>query len=163
MAFLKTHPQKENITFPVLVPNLKGLEAAIKSGATEVAIFGAASEGFSKANINCTIDESLARFKEVCDVALAKGIRVRGYVSTPTPQFPNLLYFSLSIFHISTRGYFYLYTSANRRYVSCIIACPYDGPTPPSTVLRIAQQMLSIGCYEISLGDTIGVGTPSQI
>jgi hydroxymethylglutaryl-CoA lyase len=84
MAFLKTHPQKENITFPVLVPNLKGLKAAIQSGATEVAIFGAASEGFSKANINCSIEESLARFKEVCDVALANEIRVRGYIHLVT-------------------------------------------------------------------------------
>jgi|SRR5579859_2208572 len=107
MAFLKTHPQKENITFPVLVPNLKGLEAAIKSGATEVAIFGAASEGFSKANINCTIDESLARFKEVCDVALAKGIRARGYISTPPPQFelPIFRDYSTSILHLYTLRY----------------------------------------------------------
>ena len=92
MAFLKTHPQKENITFPVLVPNLKGLDAAIAAGATEIAIFGAASEGFSKANINCSIDESLVRFKEVCSAALSKGIRVRGYpppVPHPIPCFPK--------------------------------------------------------------------------
>ena len=79
MAFVRNHPQKENIVFPVLVPNLKGLDAAIASGATEVAVFGSASEGFSQRNINCTIDDSLGRFKQVCDVALAKGIRVRGY------------------------------------------------------------------------------------
>lgn len=80
MKFLRNHSQKENIVFPVLVPNVKGLEAAMASGATEIAIFGSASEGFSQRNINCSIDESLGRFKEVCDIALAKGIRVRGYI-----------------------------------------------------------------------------------
>jgi hydroxymethylglutaryl-CoA lyase len=79
MAFVRNHSQKENIVFPVLVPNVKGLDAAIAAGATEVAVFGSASEGFSRQNINCSIDESLGRFKEVCDIALAKGIRVRGY------------------------------------------------------------------------------------
>ena len=78
MSFVRNHPRKENIVFPVLVPNLKGLEAAMLSGATEIAVFGSASEGFSQHNINCSIDESLGRFKQVCDVALAKGIRVRG-------------------------------------------------------------------------------------
>ena len=81
MSFLRNHPQKENIVFPVLVPNMKGFEAAIASGATEIAIFGSPSEGFSQKNINCSIEESLTRFKEVCDAALAKGIRVRGYIS----------------------------------------------------------------------------------
>jgi hydroxymethylglutaryl-CoA lyase len=81
MAFVRNHPQKENIVFPVLVPNVKGLDAAIASGATEIAIFASASEGFSLKNINCRIDESLSRFKQVCDVALEKGIRVRGYHS----------------------------------------------------------------------------------
>jgi hypothetical protein len=80
MAFVRHHPQKENITFPVLVPNLRGLEDAISSGATEIAIFGSASEGFSRNNINCSIEESLVRFKQVCEVALQKGIRVRGYI-----------------------------------------------------------------------------------
>jgi hydroxymethylglutaryl-CoA lyase len=80
MSFVRNHPQKENIVFPVLVPNLKGLEAAIASGATEVAVFGSASEGFSQRNINCSVEESLGRFKQVCDAALAKGIRVRGYI-----------------------------------------------------------------------------------
>jgi hydroxymethylglutaryl-CoA lyase len=79
MSFVRSHPQKENIVFPVLVPNVKGLDAAIAAGATEIAIFGSASEGFSHKNINCSIDESLGRFKDVCDIALAKGIRVRGY------------------------------------------------------------------------------------
>ena len=80
MKVVRDHPQKENIVVPVLVPNIKGLDAAIASGATEVAIFGSASEGFSKRNINCTIEESLGRFKAVCDSALEKGIKVRGYV-----------------------------------------------------------------------------------
>ena len=80
MAFLRSHSAKENIVFPVLVPNLKGFDAAVASGATEVAIFGSASEGFSQKNINCSVNESLARFKAVCDAALAKGIKVRGYV-----------------------------------------------------------------------------------
>ena len=157
MAFLKTHPQKENITFPVLVPNLKGLDAAIAAGATEIAIFGAASEGFSKANINCSIDESLVRFKEVCSAALSKGIRVRGYVFPPPSSHTMLsqtFYFVIS----SILG-----SGSNSSYISCVVACPYDGPTPPSRVLHIAQSMLSMGCYEISLGDTIGVGTPHQI
>jgi hydroxymethylglutaryl-CoA lyase len=81
MSFVRTHPEKENIVFPVLVPNLKGLQAAIAAGATEVAIFGSASEGFSQRNINCSIEESLIRFKEVCQAALSHGIRVRGYIS----------------------------------------------------------------------------------
>src|SRR5271169_4717203 len=80
MSFVRTHPEKENIVFPVLVPNLKGLQAAIAARATEVAIFGSASEGFSRRNINCSIEESLIRFKEVCQAALSHGIRVRGYI-----------------------------------------------------------------------------------
>lgn len=79
MKFVRNHPQKENIVFPVLVPNIKGLDAAVASGATEVAIFGSASEGFSQKNINCSIEESLGRFKAVCDSALEKGVKVRGY------------------------------------------------------------------------------------
>jgi hydroxymethylglutaryl-CoA lyase len=84
MQFVRNHPQKENIVFPVLVPNIKGLDAAIANGATEIAIFGSATEGFSQHNINCSVDESLGRFKEVCDKALAQGIRVRGYNPKPT-------------------------------------------------------------------------------
>ena len=80
MSFLRNHPQKENIVFPVLVPNIKGFDAAIASGASEIAIFGSATDGFSQRNINCSIEESLTRFKEVGDAALAKGIRVRGYI-----------------------------------------------------------------------------------
>jgi hydroxymethylglutaryl-CoA lyase len=79
MTFVRNHSAKENIVFPVLVPNVKGFEEAVASGATEVAVFGSASEAFSQKNINCSIAESLTRFKEVCDAALLKNIKVRGY------------------------------------------------------------------------------------
>jgi hydroxymethylglutaryl-CoA lyase len=119
-------PSRSDIMYPVLVPNIKGLSAAIECKAKEVAIFGSASEGFSKANINCSVAESLERFRPVVQQATANGLRVRGYIS-------------------------------------CVIACPYDGPTPPSAVTNIAHAMLDMGCYEISLGDTIGVGTPGTV
>lgn len=107
----------------VLTPNIKGLEAAIKSGVGEVAIFGSASEGFSKKNINCTIDESLARFEVVAKEAINRGLRLRGYVS-------------------------------------CVLGCPYEGSVDPSAVLHVSKALLDMGCYEISLGDTIGTGNP---
>lgn len=115
--------RKDGVAYTVLTPNMRGLEGAIAARADEVAIFGAASEGFSKANINCTIDESLDRFRPVVAAARAKGTPVRGYVS-------------------------------------CVTDCPYDGPTDPHTVARVAHAMLDMGCYEISLGDTIGAATP---
>ncbi|MGN6208793.1 hydroxymethylglutaryl-CoA lyase [Asticcacaulis sp.] len=114
------------VTYPVLTPNLKGYEAARDSGATSVAIFGAASETFSQKNINCSIEESLERFGFVMESAARDHIRVRGYVST-------------------------------------VIACPYEGPVQPDAVVRVAERMLDMGCYEISLGDTIGVGTPGDV
>lgn len=114
------------IAYAALTPNLRGLEAALASGADEVAIFGSASEGFSRANINCSIAESLQRFAPVLDAAQRAGLPVRGYVS-------------------------------------CVTDCPYDGPTPPESVLRVARAMLEMGCYEISLGDTIGAATPAGI
>lgn len=114
------------VTYPVLVPNLKGLERARIAGATEVAIFAAASETFSKKNINCTIEQSLERFEKVVKKALAYGMKVRGYVS-------------------------------------CVIGCPYEGPTPPPQVAFVSQRLYDMGCYEISLGDTIGVGTPGSM
>ncbi len=114
------------IAYAALTPNLRGLEAALASGADEVAIFGSASEGFSRANINCSIAESLQRFAPVLDAAQRAGLPVRGYVS-------------------------------------CVTDCPYDGPTPPESVLRVARAMLEMGCYEISLGDTIGAATPASI
>jgi len=112
--------------YPVLVPNLKGFEAAAAAGAQEVAVFGAASESFSQKNINCSVAESLDRFRPVMERARAENIPVRGYVS-------------------------------------CVIACPYAGPTDPQVVADIAEKMMAMGCYEISLGDTIGRGTPKDI
>lgn len=113
-------------TFSVLTPNLKGFEGAVKAGADEVAIFGSASEAFSKKNINCSIDESIERFREVTEAARDRHVPVRGYVS-------------------------------------CVVGCPYQGDVPPSEVARVAEKLMDLGCEEISLGDTIGVGTPGQI
>ena len=109
--------------FEVLVPNEKGYEAARAAGAREIAVFAAASESFSRANINCSIVESIERFKPVMDRAKADGIRVRGYVS-------------------------------------CVLGCPYEGEIKPQAVVDVAKALWDLGCYEISLGDTIGVGTP---
>ncbi|XP_007522659.1 hydroxymethylglutaryl-CoA lyase, mitochondrial isoform X1 [Erinaceus europaeus] len=111
------------INYPVLTPNLKGFQAAVAAGAKEVSIFGAASELFTKKNINCSIDESLQRFSEVLKAAQAASIPVRGYVS-------------------------------------CVLGCPYEGKISPAKVAEVSKKMYSMGCYEISLGDTIGVGTP---
>jgi hydroxymethylglutaryl-CoA lyase len=115
--------RKPGVSYPVLVPNLKGLEGAIAAKAEEIAIFGAASESFSKRNINCSIAESLERFAPVAEAALARGMRVRGYVS-------------------------------------CVLGCPYEGDIAPSAVADVSAKLLAMGCYEISLGDTIGTGTP---
>ncbi len=114
------------VDYPVLTPNLQGYEAAKDTGVKTVAIFGAASETFSRRNINCSIAESLDRFRFVTDQARSDGVRVRGYVS-------------------------------------CVVACPYEGPIAPQAVADVAARMLDLGCYEISLGDTIGVGTPAHI
>ena len=122
---LKVISRKADTSYPVLVPNMKGLDAAIAAGADEIAIFAAASESFSKKNINCSIDDSLERFKPVSDLALEKGIKVRGYVS-------------------------------------CVLGCPYEGEVNPDTVVNVTEQLLQMGCYEVSLGDTIGVGTPAK-
>lgn len=113
------------ISYPVLTPNLKGFEAAIAAGAEEVAVFGAASESFTKKNVNCSIEESLARFQDVMDAAKKAQVKVRGYVST-------------------------------------VVGCPYEGKIKPSAVVRVVDKLLEMGCYEISLGDTIGVGTPGS-
>lgn len=114
------------VRYAALTPNLRGLTDALEAGADEVAIFGSASEGFSKANINATIEESLARFAPVLETANAEGIRVRGYVS-------------------------------------CVVECPYDGPVAPHQVAQVAERLWQMGCYEISLGDTIGRGTPEAV
>ncbi len=115
--------RKPGVTYPVLVPNEKGLEAALAVGVTEVAVFGAASEAFSQKNINCTIAESLDRFRPVIDRARLSGVKVRGYVS-------------------------------------CVLGCPYEGAVDPGKVAEVAASLMAMGCYEVSLGDTIGVGNP---
>lgn len=117
--------RKSGVTYPVLAPNIKGLEAAITAGATEVAVFGAASESFSQKNINCSIAESLDRFRPVVDAARNAGLSVRGYVS-------------------------------------CVLGCPYEGDIAPEKVAEVAKALYDMGCYEISLGDTIGTGTPAK-
>ena len=118
--------RRPGVAYPVLTPNLKGFEAARAAGATEVAIFGAASESFSKKNINCSIAESLERFAEVAGAARAASVKLRGYVS-------------------------------------CVVGCPYEGEVAPQAVARVAQALHAMGCYEVSLGDTIGVGTPAKM
>ncbi|MEK6245433.1 MAG: hydroxymethylglutaryl-CoA lyase [Pseudomonadota bacterium] len=117
--------RKPGVSYPVLTPNLKGFEAAKAAGATEVAVFGAASEAFSKKNINCSIAESLDRFRPVLEKALKEKITVRGYVS-------------------------------------CVLGCPYEGEVKPQKVAEVAGALYAMGCYEVSLGDTIGVGTPRK-
>jgi hydroxymethylglutaryl-CoA lyase len=122
-AVLRSIHRRPGVSYPVLTPNLKGFEAAAAAGAEEVAIFGAASESFSKKNINCSIAESLERFEPVVAAARERGIRVRGYVS-------------------------------------CVLGCPYEGEIAPAAVAAVAEKLYAMGCYEISLGDTIGTGTP---
>ena len=117
--------RRPGVAYPVLTPNLKGFEAARAAGATEVAVFGAASEAFSKKNINCSIAESLERFSEVVSQAKKHDIAVRGYVS-------------------------------------CVLGCPYQGEVKPDAVAAVAAALHDMGCYEVSLGDTIGVGTPGR-
>jgi hydroxymethylglutaryl-CoA lyase len=122
---LRAVRKRPGVRYPVLVPNLKGLEAALAAGAEEIAVFGAASETFSRKNINCSIAESLERFRPVVAAAREADIRVRGYVS-------------------------------------CVVGCPYEGVIAPAAVARVARELHAIGCFEISLGDTIGVGTPRK-
>ncbi|MCX7041527.1 MAG: hydroxymethylglutaryl-CoA lyase [Gammaproteobacteria bacterium] len=115
--------RKPGVAYPVLVPNEQGFDRALAAGATEVAVFSAASEAFNKKNINASIDESIERFKPILVRAASLGVKVRGYVST-------------------------------------VLGCPYQGDVPVADVVRVARRMHDLGCYEISLGDTIGVGTP---
>ncbi|MBC7135117.1 MAG: hydroxymethylglutaryl-CoA lyase [Oceanibaculum nanhaiense] len=117
--------RKEGVSYPVLVPNMKGLEAALAAGVDEIAIFGAVTESFSNKNINCSIAESLDRFRPVAESALGNGLRVRGYLS-------------------------------------CVLGCPYEGDVPPDVVAGLSAELMAMGCYEVSLGDTIGVGTPGK-
>lgn len=123
MAGIKRKP---GIDYAVLTPNMKGYERAKEARGDEVAIFGSASEGFSQANVNCSVAESIERFLPIAKAAKADGIPVRGYVS-------------------------------------CVTDCPYDGATPPANVAWMAEKLFAVGCYEISLGDTIGQGTPESI
>ena len=125
-AVLAGLQRRPGVSYPVLVPNLKGLESALAAGATEIAVFGAASETFSRRNINCSIAESLDRFRPVVELARQHGVKVRGYVS-------------------------------------CALGCPYEGEVAPEKVAKVAGALHALGCYEISLGDTIGVGTPGKV
>jgi isopropylmalate/homocitrate/citramalate synthase len=113
------------VRYSALVPNLQGLEEAVRCGVEEVAIFASASESFSRKNINCSIQESLERLRMVASEARARGMRVRGYVS-------------------------------------CVLGCPYEGEVALAAVERVASSLAEMGCYEISLGDTIGTGTPKR-
>src|SRR5438067_10539575 len=119
-------PKDPGVDYPVLVPNMKGLDRAIEAGVRSVAIFTAASETFNKRNINMSIEESFENYAPVAVRARAEGIRVRGYVSTA-------------------------------------FGCPYEGDVPPEKVLEVSARLLDLGCYEVSVGDTIGVGTPMQV
>lgn len=114
------------ISYPVLTPNLKGFESALKAGAKEVAVFGTASDAFSQKNVNCTASESIERFRPVLEAAKKNNVKVRGYVST-------------------------------------VVGCPYQGAIAPMDVVKVVEALYDMGCYEISLGDTIGVGTPGTI
>ncbi|GAA6190506.1 hydroxymethylglutaryl-CoA lyase [Phaeobacter gallaeciensis] len=116
----------EGVRYAALTPNMQGYEGAMGAKADEIAIFASASEGFSKANINATIEESIARFVPILEAARHIDMPVRGYVS-------------------------------------CVTDCPFDGPTAPEKVAEVADRLFSLGCYEISLGDTIGHGTPDSI
>jgi hydroxymethylglutaryl-CoA lyase len=117
--------KKPGVSYSVLVPNMQGMHAAVVAGVKEVDVFGAASETFSQKNINCSIEESLDRFRPVIAEAKKQGIRVRGYVS-------------------------------------CVLGCPYEGDIAPEAVATVAKALYGMGCYEISLGDTIGTGTPQK-
>lgn len=115
--------QKPGVSYPMLVPNLKGLESALAVGVKEIAIFAAASESFTQKNINCSIEESITRYGEVMAQARQHNLKVRGYVS-------------------------------------CVLGCPYEGEIAADKVAEVSRQLYDLGCYEISLGDTVGVGTP---
>jgi hydroxymethylglutaryl-CoA lyase len=122
MAGIRRRP---GVNYPVLVPNRKGLDAAIAAGCDEVVVFGAATETFSRRNTNCTVAEGLARFSEVCTEAIAQGLKVRGDISV-------------------------------------CLGCPYEGEVRPEQVTRVARELYAMGCYEITIADTIGAGTPGK-
>ncbi|KAJ8923781.1 hypothetical protein NQ315_010363 [Exocentrus adspersus] len=118
--------KRDGVSYPVLVPNAKGLESAMQVGVKEIAVFASASEGFARKNTNCSIEEGLDRIKDLVSIAKPENLKIRGYVS-------------------------------------CVVGCPYDGEIQPSAVTKVTEMLLSLGCYEISLGDTIGVGTQNTI
>ncbi|EEH67626.1 MULTISPECIES: hydroxymethylglutaryl-CoA lyase [Acinetobacter] len=122
----KLLPQRDELNLSLLTPNLKGFEAALAVGCKEVAVFTAASESFTRKNINCSIDESLERFSEIFQAAQANNVRVRGYVS-------------------------------------CMVDCPYEGAIDPKQVVNVVTRLHDMGCYEISLGETIGTATPDRV
>lgn len=122
----KLLPQRDDLNLSLLTPNLKGFEAALAVGCKEVAVFTAASESFTRKNINCSIDESLERFSEIFQAAQANNVRVRGYVS-------------------------------------CMVDCPYEGAIDPKQVVNVVKRLHDMGCYEISLGETIGTATPDRV
>jgi hydroxymethylglutaryl-CoA lyase len=122
----KLLPQRDELNLSLLTPNLKGFEAALAVGCKEVAVFTAASESFTRKNINCSIDESLERFSEIFQAAQANHVRVRGYVS-------------------------------------CMVDCPYEGAIDPKQVVNVVKRLYEMGCYEISLGETIGTATPDRV
>lgn len=125
-AVLAGITRASGVSYAALTPNMTGLERALSAGADEVAVFGSASEGFSRANINASVEESLARFVPVAEAARQAGLPVRGYVS-------------------------------------CVVECPYDGAVDPGAVARVVAALRDMGCYEVSLGDTIGRGTPEAV
>lgn len=125
-AVLRGITKHPGVAYPVLVPNLRGFDAAVAAGVEEIAVFAAASETFSRKNINCSIAESIERFRPVVQAAQRHGIRVRGYVS-------------------------------------CAVGCPYEGEVKPAQAAKVATALADLGCYEISLGDTLGVGTPGKV
>ncbi|MCZ6724193.1 MAG: hydroxymethylglutaryl-CoA lyase [Gammaproteobacteria bacterium] len=117
--------KKPGVAYPVLVPNMQGLDAALEAGVEEIAIFAAASETFTQKNINCSIDESIERYRQVVEKALTENLKIRGYIS-------------------------------------CVLGCPYEGEVSFDSVADVAVRLLDQGCYEVSLGDTTGVGTPGR-
>lgn len=125
-AVLQGIRRRPGTVYAALTPNLQGFDAAVQAGASEVAIFAAASESFSRKNINCSIAESLKRFEPIVSAASALEIRVRGYVS-------------------------------------CVVGCPYEGDIAPEQAASVARTLYDMGCYEVSLGDTIGVGNPASV
>eukprot|EP00873_Tetraselmis_striata_P032993 jgi/Tetstr1/453257/TSEL_040273.t1 len=119
-------PPSPGVRFPVLTPNLKGYHNAVKAGARDVAVFAAASEAFSRKNLNCTVEESLERFHPILSAAKEDGVAVRGYVS-------------------------------------CVVGCPYQGHVEPADAAAVARELYGMGCYEVSMADTTGVGTPASV